>query len=50
MVDQLSTIFTYVEIKWNESLEFKNDKSPDLYARQCNKSYDKIQYTNKEKW
>ena len=27
-------------MKWNESLEFENDKLPDLHARWCNKSYD----------
>ena len=42
MVNQLNTIFTYEEIKWNKSLEFKNDKLPDLHARWHNESYDQL--------
>ena len=42
VVDQLSTIFTYVEIKWIKLLEFENDKSPDLHAGWHNKSYDQL--------
>ena len=38
--DQLDTIFTHLEIKWNRSLEFENDKSSDLCARWCNETYD----------
>ena len=41
VVGQLGTIFTCIEIKWNKSLEFENDKSSDLHAGQHNKSYDK---------
>ena len=40
MVDQLGTIFTCLEIKWNKSLEFENDKLSDLCAGQHNESYD----------
>ena len=40
MVDQLGTIFTCIEIKWNESLEFENDKLFDLRAGRHNESYD----------
>ena len=42
MVNQLNTIFTYQEIKWNKSLEFKNDKLPDLHAGWCNDSYNQL--------
>ena len=42
MVNQLGTIFTCLEIKWNKSLEFENDKLSDLCARQHNESYDKM--------
>ena len=41
MVDQLDTIFTCLEIKWNKLLEFENDESSDLCAGQHNESYDK---------
>ena len=40
MVDQLGTIFTCIELKWNKLLEFENDKSFDLRARQRDESYD----------
>ena len=39
--DQLDTIFTHLEIKWNRLQEFENDKSSDLCAKQCDESYDK---------
>ena len=39
--DQLDTIFTYLEIKWNRLLEFENDKSSDLCAGQHDETYDK---------
>ena len=39
--DQLDTIFTHLEIKWNRSQEFKNDKSSDLCAERRDESYDK---------
>ena len=42
MVNQLNTIFTYEEINWNKSLEFKNDKLPDLHAGWHNESYDQL--------
>ena len=42
MVDQLGTIFTCIEIKWNKSLEFENDKSSDLRARLRDESYDEM--------
>ena len=38
--DQLDTIFTHLEIKWNRSQEFENDKSSDLCAEWRNESYD----------
>ena len=41
MADQLNTIFTCLEIRWNKSLEIENDKSSDLCARQHDTSYDK---------
>ena len=40
MVDQLDTMFTYLEIKWNKLLEFENDKLSDLHAGWRNESYD----------
>ena len=40
MRDQLDTIFTHLEIKWNSSQEFENDKSYDLCAERRNESYD----------
>ena len=42
MHDQLDTIFTYLEIKWNKLLEFENDKSSDLHAGRRNESYDNM--------
>ena len=42
MCDQLDTIFTYLEIKWNKLLEFENDKLSDFCARQPDKTYDKM--------
>ena len=42
MVSQPSTIFTYIEIKWNKSLEFENDKLPDLHAEWHDKSYGQL--------
>ena len=41
MRDQLDTIFTHLEIKWNRSQEFENDKSSDLCAERRDESYDK---------
>ena len=40
MRDQLDTIFTHLEIKWNRSQEFENDKSSDLCAERRDESYD----------
>ena len=40
MRNQLDTIFTHLEIKWNRSQEFENDKSSDLCAKRRNESYD----------
>ena len=40
MRDQLDTIFTHLEIKWNRSQEFENDKLSDLCAERRNESYD----------
>ena len=40
MVNQLGTIFTCIEIKWNKSLEFENDKSSDLRAGWHDEPYD----------
>ena len=40
MHDQLDTIFTHLEIKWNKSQEFENDKSSDLCAEWRDESYD----------
>ena len=40
MVDQLGTIFTCIEKKWNKLLEFENDKLSDLCAGQCDESND----------
>ena len=40
--DQLDTIFTHLEIKWNRSLEFENDKLSDLCAGWRDESYDKV--------
>ena len=42
MRDQLDTIFTYLEIKWNRLQEFENDKSSDLCAEQHDESYDEV--------
>ena len=42
MVDQLGTIFTCIEIRWNNLLEFENDKSSDLHAGWHNESYDEM--------
>ena len=42
MVNQLGTIFTCIEIKWNKSLEFENDKSSDLRAERRDESYDEV--------
>ena len=42
MVNKLGTIFTWIEIKWNKSLEFENDKSSDLRARQRDESYNEV--------
>ena len=42
MVNQLGTIFTCLEMKWNKLLEFENDTSSDLCARQCDESYDEM--------
>ena len=42
VVDQLDTIFTCLEIKWNKSLVFENDKLSDLHAGQCDESYDEM--------
>ena len=41
MRDQLDTIFTHLEIKWNRSQEFENGKSSDLCAERRDESYDK---------
>ena len=40
MHDQLDTIFTHLEIKWNRLQEFENDKSSDLCAKWHDESYD----------
>ena len=40
--DQLDTIFTHLEIKWNRSQEFENDKSSDLRAKRRDESYDEV--------
>ena len=40
MVNQLDTIFSCIEIKWNKSLEFENDKLSDLCAGRRDESYD----------
>ena len=40
MRDQLDTIFTLLEIKWNRSQEFENDKLSDLCAERRDESYD----------
>ena len=42
MRNQLDTIFTHLEIKWNRSLEFENDKLSDLSARWHNETYDEM--------
>ena len=42
MANQLNTIFTCLEIKWNKLLEFENDKSSDLHAGWCDESYDEM--------
>ena len=42
MHDQLDTIFTHLEIKWNRSQEFENDKSSDLCAERRDESYDEV--------
>ena len=39
MVDQLGTIFSCIETKWNKSLEFENDKLSDLRAGRRDESY-----------
>ena len=41
MVNQLNTIFTCIEIKWNKLLELENDKLPDLHARWHDELYDR---------
>ena len=38
--DQLDTIFTHLEIKWNRLQEFENDKSSGLCAERRDESYD----------
>ena len=40
MCDQPDTIFTHLEIKWNRSQEFENDKLSDLCAKRRDESYD----------
>ena len=40
--NQLDTIFTHLEIKWNRSLEFENDKLSDLCAEWRDESYDEV--------